>query len=126
MLKVSFDFDSTLSMRLVQDYAQSLLKRGFEVWVCTSRFCDEKCLIEGDNDDLWEVVDRLGIPRERVHFTDKEEKDTFFKDKDFIMHLDDDWVTINCINRNTPTRGISVYGTSGWKKKCEKILKEYD
>jgi hypothetical protein len=121
-MKVSFDFDSTLSLRLVQDYAQSLIKRGFEVWVCTSRFSDENCKEVGDNDDLWEVVERLGIPQERIHFTNKEDKYSFFEDKDFIFHLDDDWVELNHINSRTSTRAIGVYGTSGWKKKCERII----
>jgi hypothetical protein len=40
MKKISFDFDSTLDRKLVQDFAYSLIKRGYEVWILTSRFED--------------------------------------------------------------------------------------
>jgi len=41
MRKVSFDFDSTLSRKDVQDFAKKLVSEGYEVWIVTSRFDDE-------------------------------------------------------------------------------------
>lgn len=130
---VSFDFDSTLSLKSVQDYAESLINKGFEVWIITSRVpdgSDPKWKIRGmwvpiDNSDLFEVSDRLGIKREHIVFTSHELKSEKINELGipFIFHLDDDWVELNHINRETRTKGVSCFGTSGWKQKCNKILK---
>ena len=53
-----------------------------------------------------------------------EDKWLFMKDKNFIWHLDDDWVELNLINKNLNTVGISVFGNENWRNKCEKILKK--
>jgi len=45
-----------------------------------------------------------------------------FKDKDFVWHLDDNWVENNMILKNTKTKGINSL-CSSWKQKCERILK---
>lgn len=129
---VSFDFDSTLSLKSVQDYAESLINKGFEVWIITSRLPDghdPKYKMHGmwvpiDNSDLFEVSDRLGIKREHIVFTSHELKSEKINELGipFIFHLDDDWVELNYINRETGTKGVSCFGTSGWKQKCNKIL----
>ena len=41
--------------------------------------------------------------------------------KDFIWHLDDDWYELNCINKRSKIKGISVFGNSKWKIKCDKL-----
>lgn len=124
MKKVSFDFDSTLSRTVVQDFAFSLIKKGYEVWIVTSRFEDcDNYNFKTDNSDLFNIANKLGIPKDHIKFMNMSDKYEFFLDKDFIFHLDDDWIEINMINRNTKTKGVSCFGTSGWKQKCEKILK---
>lgn len=125
-MKVSFDFDSTLDRVVVQDYAKSLINKGYEVWICTSRYdyhnVPNKNWSKDSNKDLFLVADSLGIPRERIKFMNMEEKHTFIKGMDFLFHLDDDWIEINWINKYTETKGISCFGSSGWKQKCNKIL----
>lgn len=130
MKRVSFDFDSTLSRVQVQDYARSLVNKGYEVWIITSRHpedTDPKYKVNGawvpiDNSDLFEVSDRVGIKREHIVFTSHELKSEKINELGipFIFHLDDDWVEINHINRETNTKGVSCFGTSGWKNKCKK------
>ena len=123
--EVSFDFDSTLSRKDVQDYAAHLIKEGYDVWITTSRFDEEnkhRFRLNPTNEDMYKVVDALGIPREKIVFTNRELKSGFFV-KDFVWHLDDDWVELNFINRETDVVGISVVGGSNWKKKCNKLLK---
>lgn len=132
MKSVSFDFDSTLSLQSVQDFATSLIHRGYDLWVITSRLpdgSDPKWKIQGmwvpiDNSDLFEVTDRLGIKREQIIFTSHQLKSEVINELGvpFIFHLDDDWVELNHINRETKTVGVSCFGTSGWKQKCEKLL----
>jgi hypothetical protein len=133
MKRVSFDFDSTLSLPKVQDFATSLISRGYDVWVITSRLpdgSDPKYKMKGmwvpiDNSDLFEVTDRIGINREQIIFTSHKLKSEVINEMglDFIFHLDDDWVELNYINRETSTVGLSCFSTSGWKQKCEKLLK---
>jgi hypothetical protein len=129
---ISFDFDSTLSLQSVQDFAAFLISKGYDLWVITSRLpdgIDPKYKIHGmwvliDNSDLFEVTDRLGIKREQIIFTSHQLKSEVINEMglEFIFHLDDDWVELNHINRETNTIGISCFGTSGWKQKCKKLL----
>ena len=134
MKRVSFDFDSTLSLRLVQDYAKSLINRGYDLWVVTSRLpngSDPKykkhgMWVEIDNSDMFEVTDMLGIKREQIIFTSHRKKSEIINEMgiEFLFHLDDDWTELNHINRETKTKGVSCFGTSGWKQKCNKILNQ--
>jgi hypothetical protein len=122
--QVSFDFDATLDRKLVQDYAFSLIKKGYEVWILTSRFEDcDNYNFKANNDDLFKVADTLGIKREHIKFMNMEEKYKFVLTKNFLFHLDDDWIEINMINSRTKSRGISCFGNSVWKQKCNRILK---
>lgn len=120
-MKVSF---STLDNPRIQNYAEILVKRGVEVWVCTSRVsCQEaykKWKSFGYNDDLFEVTDRIKIPRERVLFTGYEIKNRVLKNKGFIWHLDDDKVELSFFEDDV--RGINVKNKN-WKDECEELLK---
>lgn len=126
MLKISFDFDDTLDRPSVQKYAKELIERGVEVWITTSRHSDKDDDWAKDwNDDLYEVTDRLGIPRERIRFTNMVDKYKFFLEEDFIWHLDDDWVCNRLINRHTKTKAITHIGSGNWINKCNKLIKKY-
>jgi len=135
MNKVSVDFDSTLSLKSVQDYVKSLINKGYDVWVVTSRVpdgSDPKYKQHGiwvpiDNSDLFKVTDKLGIKREKIIFTSHELKSKVINEMklDFIFHLDDDWVEVGSINRETNIEGISCFGTSDWKKKCNEVLNKF-
>lgn len=137
MQKISFDFDSTLSRKVVQDFAIKLIGLGCEVWIVTSRFDDapeniteehpswmKAFKVAGINNDVREVADSLNIPRERIVYTNMDLKAEYFKGKDFVMHLDDDWVELNHINMHTETIGISVFANNNWAKKAMKVLNQ--
>jgi len=131
-LRVSFDFDETLSREHVQSYARELVERGIEVWIVTSRFGDDERYksffqtttpVDLTNKDLFETAARLGIPKERIHFTDMDDKWPFLKYwNDFLWHLDDDWVENRNILRYTKTKAISSIGAN-WKSKCERLIR---
>lgn len=123
---VSFDFDSTLDKKTVQEYAQDLINRGIDVWICTSRFSPENAPNKEWNDDLFKIADELEIPRDNIVFTNYADKCEFLKDTNFIWHLDDDWIELKEINKQTKTLGISVFGNTNWKNKCERILKKHE
>lgn len=121
IMKVSFDFDGTLSRTDVQEFAKTLIKDGLDVWIFTCRLCPKKAPNNEWNDDLFKVVNELGISKSKIIFTNYEYKAKYLDDT-FIWHLDDDWIELNEINRQRKTVGVSVFGNSVWKQKCLKIL----
>ena len=95
-MKVSFDFDGTLSREDVQEFSTSLINDNHEVWIVTSRQNTEDALarghhcVEKQNQQLFDVADKCGILRENIAFTAHQDKIIFLKDKGFLFHLDDD------------------------------------
>lgn len=91
---VSFDFDGTLTREDVKAYAKKLTAfDDVEVWVITRRFDDLHAhwwVDHPTNDDLWETVDSIGIPRHHVKFTNMHSKAEFLRDTFVLWHLDDD------------------------------------
>ena len=122
-MKLSFDFDSTLSKRSIQEFAKSLIEQGHEIWIVTSRLTNEKANNPNWNNDLFIVAESLNISNDRIYFTCGEDKSKFFQDKDFIWHLDDDRYELYLINRETKTVGISCWNNITYKRKCLKLLK---
>lgn len=123
-MKVSFDFDSTLDRESVQKYAAELISKGIDVWITTSRMSDrENDWAKDWNDDLYEVAERLGIPREKIRFTNMIDKYKYFEKEDFIWHLDDDWIENGLINKHTKTKAISHIGSGNWIGKCNRLIK---
>jgi len=133
---VSFDFDDTLGFPAVQEYAKMLIDRGIEVWIVTTRYDDpQKYLpdflvtinvipenLKDEHNRLFNVADELGIPRERIVFTNMEYKYKFFRDKpQFIWHLDDNRVECELLEEHTSVKPILCKGEE-WKVKCAKLL----
>ena len=136
-IKVSFDFDDTLSLPHIRKYAKELIKKGYEVWVVTRRF--EKLEdyskdfldyynikdIKREHSYLYEVINRLGIPRSRVHFCNMEDKYKFFQDNnDFIWHLDDDLQETNDINQHCDVVAVNHF-KGDFKKQCNKLIEDF-
>ena len=100
-MKVSFDFDGTLSRKDVQAFAKELVNEGHEVWIVTSRFSDEVAKkdnwhwILGQNQKLFDVAQECGIKKENIQFTCMKSKSYFLSGKGFIFHIDDDDIILN-------------------------------
>ena len=131
-MKVSFDFDGTLEIPSVQEYAKELIRRNVEVFVTTSRFGDEEKYkkffhtttnVDVTNNDLYEITDGLGIPREKITFTNMEDKWQYLENKGFRFHLDDDWIENEMINERRVTKGINFFGNPHWQSECERQIK---
>jgi len=135
-MKVSLDFDGTLSRHTVQEYAKELLLKNVDVWVCTSRAKNPKIkkggIILNPNEDLYKVTDFLGIHRDKIIFTESKLKvDTWeFQKESFIFHLDDDSVEIKeMINESMDYPNFittPILFDKNFKQKCESILKLYE
>ena len=121
-IRISFDFDSTMTKPSVQKFATQMVNQGHEVWICTSRFSDN--FSRWGNSDLYQVAEVVGISIDRIKFMNMADKYEFFIDNDFLFHLDDDSVEIELINENTDTVGINVFGNKTWKRKCNVLLKK--
>jgi len=122
-MKISVDFDKTLSKNNVQNYVKKLLKEGIEVWVTTARFDDDMVKIHSphhNNDRLWEVVNKLGIPHERVYFTNMDLKADYLDNQDFIFHLDDDAIELEFIEK-TNIVGVNVQDPN-YQQICDKLI----
>ena len=66
-MKISMDFDSTLSRKDVQSFVINLITKGHEVWIVTSRFDTEPALEKGwwwtekQNQKLYDVAEKVGL-----------------------------------------------------------------
>ena len=128
-MKVSFDFDATLSRKDVQKFAKELVDNGIEVWIVTSRFDDETGTqknwhwIKGQNEKLFIVAKECGIKLENIHFTCMEPKIDFLKGKEFTLHLDDDDIELmNILRSGDNCKPVNVEHFE-WLETCKSILK---
>jgi hypothetical protein len=130
-MKVSFDFDGTLSIKDVQTYAKILVESGIEVWIVTSRVSTQSALekgwhwIEKQNQDLYDVAERIGIKKENIVFTGYVDKIEFLKGKGFIFHLDDDLHELMAIlDSKDNCKPVNV-GHFEWKETCQSYLDKF-
>lgn len=125
-MKISFDFDSTLDRESVQKLAKQIIAMGHEVYIVTSRWDDKNATIhyhQSDvNADLYKVAEELGIPKERIIFTNMIWKAEYFMNNpDFLFHLDDNLTEIKEIHKHTKIIPVSCWANSGWYPKCLKL-----
>ena len=96
-MKISFDFDNTISLRPMQELCKKFMLLGAEIFVVTSRATTmNDGAVKMHNKDLFEVTDRLGIKRENIIFTEFDDKYHFTKD--FDIHFDDSESECGMIN----------------------------
>ena len=130
-MKISFDYDNTLSRDDVQDYAKELIQRGFELWIVTSRYDSTSKysneMIESwgiknlqfEHKELFRVADELWISKDHIVFMNMVPKRGFFKaNRDFLFHLDDDAVELITI------KYVDVVDVKSpnWIDKCNKLI----
>lgn len=127
-MKVSFDFDGTLSMKHIQEFATYLVSLGIEVWIVTSRCDTESALLKGwhwierQNEELYKVADLCGILRERIKFTEHVDKIEFLEGKGFLFHLDDDVDELwEIVKSGDSCKPVNVNHFE-WRKTCMEAL----
>jgi hypothetical protein len=125
-MKLSFDFDSTLSRQDVEQFAQSLVQAGHEVWIVTSRFDDQEILKrfnrQNQNLSLFETAQRCGIPQTQIQFCNMRPKAEFLKGRGFQFHLDDDSIELlDLLDTKDPCQAINVEH-SEWLQTCLSII----
>lgn len=109
-LRISFDFDSTLSKRIVQEMAKRYVAAGDDVYITTTRLeYLEGMDVKFKNTTLFKIAEEVGIPKENIRFTNYEDKVGYLTD--FDIHFDDDSYEIDLITRS--------------KSKCMGVLINY-
>jgi hypothetical protein len=130
-MKVSFDFDNTLSRRDVQRFAKELVAEGHEVWIVTSRVSDEmandypvdfKNRVLTSNRKLFRVADNVGINREHIIFCNFAAKLASIAGQGFAFHLDDDSDELMEIFVSTDECKPINVGHSEWEMDCRNII----
>lgn len=101
MNKVSFDFDDTLTQERWQNKAIMLKEEGKTVYIVTRRQ-------EEQNDAVYAIADKVGIPRSRVYFTNGKMKWETIKRLGIGTHYDNNEDEIRLIRENTDAKGILV------------------
>lgn len=123
MAKVSFDFDYTLTKLWVQRFFRECLENDHEVWIVTARSPDETAPSKTWNIDIWQFVDRVGLPRERVVFMSLTPKWKFFEENpDFAFHIDDFDEEVDEINKHTTVRAINHIANAQWQQEAKQLL----
>lgn len=130
MKKVSFDYDGTLALPNVENFAKELVESGVEVWVITSRVGDDNPNKLSTsfpdpqwNEDLWETCDRVGIPKDRVIFTNFVDKIEFIRNQNLIFHLDDDLHELLGIMEDGDKCEPVNVNYFDWENICRNLLK---
>ena len=130
-VKVSVDFDNTLDKPEVQAYIKSLVALGVEVWIVTARFDSTSKytneMIESwgiknlifEHNELFRIAEEVGIDKEHIVFMNMTPKKNFFIDnRDFLFHLDDDFLELATIKYvNT----VDVLNND-WKNLCNNYI----
>ena len=115
---VSFDFDSTLERKDVQEFAIRLKQMGYNIWITTTRHLDSPIInmdMSESNNDLYKVAMSIGIPHSNIIFTNGEDKEFSVFTGNFKFHLDDcDWEIME-INK---TSNIGVHLSANWEEIC--------
>lgn len=89
----------------------------------TARYDDENAKIyapQYNNSRLWEVVTNLGIPFEKVYFTNMQLKSDHIDGKDYIFHLDDDSIELEFLEK-TNIVGVNVLDEN-YQLICDKLI----
>lgn len=126
--KISFDFDSTLSRKDIQEFAKELINDGHDVWIVTSRCATEPALekgwwwVEKQNQELYDVAGEVGIPREKIIFTEHVDKIVYLEGKDFLFHIDDDSHELWEIVKSGDTCKVVNADHTDWKLHCVEIM----
>lgn len=98
-MKISMDFDGTLSTIKGKSLAKRLIDQGNELYIITARMTAESA-------PVYKVAKDLGIPESRVIFTNHSDKWRFMSKYGIKKHYDNNTEQIDKINNQTLTEGI--------------------
>jgi hypothetical protein len=98
-MKISYDFDDTLSTSKGQQMALNDIKNGNDVLILTARQ-------ERDNEEVFKVANKLGIAHSNIHFTNGKDKWSFVIRLKIDKHIDNNKEQVDKINKFTTAEGV--------------------
>lgn len=98
-MRISFDVDGVLDTERGFELAQRLINRGEDVFIITARN-------ERFNREVYELAERLNIPRLRIYFTNGADKWRTVQAARIERHYDNSAEQIDKINQNTSADGV--------------------
>lgn len=125
-MKITVDFDGTLTRPDVQEFVKKAISNGHQVFVVTLRhnekisnhlFGDNK---NGWNSDIIELATRLGCSK--IYLTNGVEKYKYIQPIGADLHLDDVNAEVTEINSNTNTLALWV-NKPDWLTTANKLIK---
>lgn len=124
---VTVDYDGTLDSPVVQKFVAKLIEhQDIDVWILTSRYDELHKHLYIDNptnSDLYKVAEKMGVPKHKIIFTNRERKHKYLLNTGVLMHLDNDFEEVLEIEHYTNTISIYVLSDS-WEDKVKRILYE--
>lgn len=98
-VKVSFDFDGTLTQKKIQEKALRLIEQGNEVYIISAR---------SEKEGMLSIADKLGIPHDRVFATgSNQDKIKKILQLGIGTHYDNNSDVVSKL-KNTKTNGIII------------------
>jgi hypothetical protein len=98
-MKISFDYDGVLSTGRGKLLATKTINAGNEVYIITGRQ-------KKDSAPVYYLADQLGIPVNRVFFTEGKDKYPFIDELGINLHYDDNKEQVDLINARTKAAAI--------------------
>lgn len=118
MKRISFDFDHTMTRKDVRSIAEHLISQGYELWIVTSRYSNDYAM----NEKVFTTAEELGIPSQRIIFTNRVPKIEFLEGKNFLIHFDDDVDELMAIMQSKDSCIPINVDHSDWVKHYEDAL----
>jgi len=135
---ISFDFDGSLNdhfdgtenphKREVRDWAKRLKRRGYDVYIITRRFGPEFPEQGATNEHLkvFKLAKELGIPEDRIIFTNREWKHFFVKKIGACIHIDDEIDERIFMESYHPDAKVIWLGDSNWSDLLIYEIEDHD
>lgn len=118
MKRISFDFDYTMTRKDVRSIAEHLISQGYELWIVTSRYSNDYAM----NEKVFTTAEELGIPSQRIIFTNRVPKIEFLEGKNFLIHFDDDVDELIAIMQSKDSCIPINVNHSDWERHYEDAL----
>ncbi len=115
-MKVSFDYDGTITRPSVYKYISKLISKGIIVDITTSRGSST------DNKDIYKLRNELGI--RCINFTNGFDKVDCIKNLGYLFHVDDSRIELGLLTE-TNIVPICVFNNPNWEDECNKVIENY-
>lgn len=124
-MRITVDFDGTLTREDVQRYVEELRSRKISATVITSRYGftykDKDGFGYEQNKDLFDKVEGLGFSKEDVYFTNGDSKKRLIRMLKPVLHLENSSSDIDDVMKGSSIASINV-NKIGWQSEANFIL----